>query len=157
MTMDHIDLEILKCLQENARQKASNISQTINLSVSAVTERIKKLEQSGIIEGYTASFNQKKLGNDMCAFMEVSLEHPKFYDNFTKCISENKNVTSCYYITGDFDFMLRVLTDSSEGLEQLHRSIKSIEGVCSTKTHFVLSTVKQEVSVLPDEDIIEEP
>ena len=53
MTMDHIDLEILKCLQENARQKASNISQTINLSVSAVTERIKKLEQSGIIEGYT--------------------------------------------------------------------------------------------------------
>ena len=53
--------------------------------------------------------------------------------------------------------MLRVLTDSSEGLEQLHRRIKSIEGVCSTKTHFVLSTVKQEVSVLPDEDTIEEP
>lgn len=149
--MDNIDKEILKCLISNARMKISDISKRINLSVSAVIERIKKMETGGIIEKYTVILNQKSLGNDLTALMEVSLEHPKYYDSFTKMINENPNVQSCYYLTGEFDFMLKIITDSSDSLEKIHRSIKSLEGVSATKTHFVLKSVKADVSVLPAE------
>lgn len=143
--MDQIDEKILECLKQNAREKASAIAERISLSVSAVIERIRKLEGSGVIRGYTVVLDQKKLGNDLAAYMEVSLEHPKYYDNFTKLVRANPHVTDCSYITGDFDFLLKVMTDSSDGLEKLHREIKEIKGVMSTKTYFVLSTVKDQL------------
>ena len=68
--MDAIDYKILHCLKENARQKASAIGEEINLSVSAVLERIRKMEKCGLIEGYTVVLDQKQLGNDMTALME---------------------------------------------------------------------------------------
>lgn len=147
--MDAIDYKILKCLMKNARENASSISQQVNLSVSAVIERIKKLESAGVIEKYTVVLNQKSLGNTMLALMEVSLEHPKYFDSFTDKVKMHDNIASCYYITGDFDFLLKIVTDSSEGLEKVHRDIKSIEGVSLTKTHFVLSGIKNEYSLLP--------
>lgn len=115
--MDSLDLKILSCLKNNARAKASQISEEVNLSVSAVTERIKKLEASGVICGYTVVLDQKKLGNDVIALMEVSLEHPRYYDRFTELVAQNPNIVSCYYMTGDYDFMLKIITDSSDSLE----------------------------------------
>ncbi len=148
--MDAIDYKILQHLKENARQKASAIGEAISLSVSAVLERIRKMEKDGIIEGYTVMLDQKKLGNDMTALMEVSLEHPRYFDSFTAMVQANENVISCDYLTGDFDFMLKVLTDSSESLERIHRQIKSVEGVSATRTHFVLKNIKNEVTVIPE-------
>ena len=74
--LDSVDYAILGCLKENARMSASEIGKKINLSVSAVIERIKKLEKNQIIQGYTVSLNQSKMGNSLVAIMEVSLEHP---------------------------------------------------------------------------------
>lgn len=150
--MDTMDYKILKCLQSNARNTASDISKEIHLSVSAVLERIRKMEKNDIIKNYTIIVDQKKLGNDMSALMEVSLEHPKFYESFTAAIKHNSNVVSCYYLTGDFDFMLKIFCKSSEHLERIHREIKSLEGVSSTKTHFVLKDVKNVFSVIPNAD-----
>ncbi len=147
--MDAIDYKILRSLKANARQKASQISEEINLSVSAVLERIRKMERAGVIEGYTVVLDQKQLGNDMTALMEVSLEHPRYYESFTDMIREHKNIVSCDYLTGDFDFMLKILTDTSESLEEIHRQIKSIDGVSATRTHFVLKNVKNEQTVIP--------
>jgi len=148
--MDTLDNKILRALGANARQKASAISQEINLSVSAVIERIHKLEDSGVIVGYTAVLDQKRLGNDISAWMEVSLEHPKHYDTFVARIQKIDNILACHYLTGDFDFMLHVVARSSEALEGIHRRIKKIEGVSATKTHFVLKTVKSNTCLLPD-------
>ena len=86
--MDKIDLKILKCLHDNARLTASAISEEIKLSVSAVIERIKKLESNGIIKGYTIDIDQEKMGNNMVALMEVSLKHPDYYDEFVKLVKE---------------------------------------------------------------------
>lgn len=147
--MDQTDLKILHCLKKNARQKASAISEEINLSVSAVTERIKRMEQSGIIRSYTVILDQRQLGNDVTALMEVSLENPRYFDAFAKMIEETPNIVSCYYMTGDFDFMLKILTNSSDNLELIHRKIKSMDGVSGTKTHFVLKSVKTDVTVVP--------
>ncbi len=147
--MDYIDYKILKELKANAREKASVISEKIGLSVSTVIDRIRKMEDSGIISGYTVKINQKKTGNDMTALMEVSLEHPKYYDEFTEMIRNNPNIVDCYYLTGEFDFILKVITDSSDSLEMIHRNIKSMDGVSATNTHFVLKSVKNEFSILP--------
>lgn len=148
--MDYIDYKILKELKANAREKASVISEKIGLSVSTVIDRIRKMEDSGIISGYTVEINQKKTGNDMTALMEVSLEHPKYYDEFTEMIRNNPNIVDCYYLTGEFDFILKVITDSSDSLEMIHRNIKSMDGVSATNTHFVLKSVKNEFSILPN-------
>lgn len=150
--MDNIDYRILKCLKENARLTASAISEEINLSVSAVIERIKKMETGGIIKGYTIEVDQKKLGNEMVAIMEVGLKHPKYYEEFVSLIKQNDSIVACFYMTGDFDFILKIVTDSAAGLDEVYKFVKGYEGVSATETHFVLKTEKDEVSVIPEAD-----
>ena len=140
----------MQSLARNARKKASAISQEVNLSVSAVIERIHKLEDSGVIRGYTTVLDQKRLGNDISAWMEVCLEHPKYYDAFAAQMQQMDNIVTCHYLTGDFDFMLFIVARSSEALEALHRHIKETPGVSATKTHFVLKTVKENSCLLPE-------
>lgn len=148
--MDAIDYKILTCLKENARENATNIGAKINLSTSAVIERIKKLESSGMIQQYTTIINQSALGRELFAFIYVSLEHPKHYENFVEKIKENSSVAECYYIAGDFDFILKVVTKTGKTLEEILNYIKCISGVSLTRTSVVLSTNKCEVCLLPE-------
>lgn len=142
--MDNLDYEILGCLKDNSREKASTISRKINLSVSAVLERIHKLEQSGVIRGYTVVTNKKMLGIGMQALMEVSLEHPKYYDSFSKAVLDMPEVATCYYVNGDFDFLLRIYAGDAENLEVIHTKVKNMHGVSGTKTYITLRTIKEE-------------
>ena len=148
--MDSMDRSILKCLSENSRRSATDISQAVHLSVAAVIERIRKMERKGIIQQYTIVADQHKLGNDVTALMEVSLEHPKYYDEFAQLIQTNDSIVACFYMTGDFDFILKIVTDSAAGLDEVYRFVKGYEGVSATETHFVLKTLKDEVSVIPE-------
>lgn len=150
--MDEIDYQILCCLKENSRENATNIGTKINLSTSAVIERIKKLENSGVIQQYTTLINQNALGRDLTAFISVRLEHPKHYENFVRRINENTSVAECYYIAGDFDFILKVVTGSGKTLEGILNGVKSISGVSLTRTSVVLSTNKRDVCLLPDKE-----
>lgn len=147
--MDSIDYKILSYLRSNARENATVIGAKINLSTSAVIERIKKLENAGVIKQYTTIFDQKTLGRDLMVFINVRLEHPKFYESFVDTINESKYVVESHYIAGDFDFILKVIASNSKELEEILNSIKSIKGVSMTRTSVVLSTNKCEVSFLP--------
>lgn len=147
--MDSIDMSILRCLKENSRQTASMISQSINLSVSAVIERIRKMEARGMIQQYTVVLDEKQLGNDLTVFVSVRLEHPKYGESFAKEAACHPNVSECYYIAGDVDYLLKIVTDSSHNLEVIHQDIKEMAGVSWTKTLYVLSTIKNDVAVLP--------
>ena len=149
--MDAIDRRILACLKENARENATNIGAKIILSPSAVIERIRKLEHSGLIQQYTAIIDQHVIGRELMAFINVRLEHPQHYENFVETIKANDTVAECYYIAGDFDFLLKVVTTSGKALEEILTKIKSIEGVSLTRTTVVLSTNKHEVCLLPNE------
>lgn len=151
--MDRIDLKILHHLKQNARAKASAIAESIDLSISAVTERIKKMEQSGVIDRYTLLINQKKIGNDIGAIIEVSIEHPRYIESFIDFVNGMPNIISCCCVTGDYDFVLKVLIDSSEGLEQLYRMVKGFDGVRDTRTYVILKTVKNEVTLLPEDPL----
>jgi Lrp/AsnC family leucine-responsive transcriptional regulator len=150
MEIDATDIKILNILRKNSRVSASLISQRINMSLSAVSERIKKLETSGIIKQYTAILDSKKLGKDTTAFISVRLEHPKFNDHFTENVRNHPEIIECYYLTGDFDYLLKVITSSTEMLSEILNFIKSIKGVSLTKTVVVLSTVKNNFSCPPD-------
>lgn len=148
--MDRTDYEILACLKENARENATNIGAKINLSTSAVIERIKKFENSGLIKQYTIVINQQAVGGELTAFISVRLEHPKYYENFVEVVNSHNSITECYYIAGDFDFILKVITKTAQSLEDILNYIKSIDGVSLTRTSVVLSTNKNDVCLLPD-------
>lgn len=148
--MDKTDYEILACLKENARENATNIGARINLSTSAVIERIKKFEASGLIKQYTIVVNQQVLGGELMAFISVRLEHPKYYERFVELVNGHNSIAECYYIAGDFDFILKVITKNAQYLEDILNYIKSIDGVSLTRTSVVLSTNKNEVCMLPD-------
>ena len=131
--MDYLDQQILMKLKENARQSASDISKEIHLSVSTVIDRIRKMESSGVT-----------------ALMEISLEHPRYNELFIENIKKNPNIISCYYLTGEFDYLLKIACQSSEHLEQIHHWIKDQGGVRQTRTHYVLRTEKNIYSPLPE-------
>ncbi len=150
--MDKVDLQILSYLKENARMKASDISKEINFSVSSVIERIKKLEKSGIIEKYTILLDEKKIGNEIIALTEVTLSDENAHYEFEKYISKNKNILSCYYIAGDYDFLLKIKASNSETIEKTHREIKGFKGIGNVKTNFSMREIKCEITSLPEED-----
>ena len=116
--IDRINLDILRCHTRSRVCKASEISHKVNLSVSAVIERIHRMEAAGIIRQYTVILDPKQVGNDLTALMEVSLEHPKYYDGLVEMIRQHPNVAECHYLTGEFDFLLKIITDSSASLER---------------------------------------
>lgn len=151
--MDNVDIGILSCLKENARMNASEIGEKVNMSVSAVIERIRKMENAGVIKQYTLVLDAKHTGHELLAFVSVSIEHPKFNDSFAESVLQNKEIVECHYITGDFDFLLKIITHSTTTLERILNVIKSIRGVSLTETLVVLSTVKDEPVVLPDQKV----
>ncbi len=144
--MDSIDLKILSCLKKNSRMNATTIGEEINLSTSAVIERIKKLETTNVILKYTAVIDNEKIGKGITVFISVSLEHPKFDEDFREVIAGNDEIVECHYVTGDYDYMLKGITASSKTLEQLINFVKSIKGVSHTKTLVVMTTTKNEIT-----------
>lgn len=148
--MDDIDVKILKLLQKNARSTISDLSSAVGMSMPAVSERLKKLELSGIIRQYCAILNPQLLNKQLMALMFVSLEHPHFNDSFAEFVKQENEVHECYYIAGDYDYSLKIITANTLSLEQLLNKIKTLPGIQKTKTTVVLSTVAERPSVTPD-------
>jgi Lrp/AsnC family leucine-responsive transcriptional regulator len=147
--MDDIDCRIIACLKENARTKLSAIADTVSLSITATADRIRKLENTGIISGYTVLLDETKIGHDIIALIFVRIEHPRFNEEFCRQVKLHPEILECHYVTGDYDFILKVVTSGSAGIERLLTFVKSIKGVSLTRTLVVLSTVKSELSVTP--------
>ena len=147
--MDHIDAKILQCLTEDARMNASQISQQVNLSISAVIERMKKMEASGLIRGYTAVIDEKLAGIHVQAMISIRLEHPKYNQEFNRQMCNHTSVMECFYITGDFDYIARIGVSSTDELTKVLHDIKQIPGVSLTRTYVVLDNIKQSTPVMP--------
>ncbi|MFA6942077.1 MAG: Lrp/AsnC family transcriptional regulator, partial [Clostridiaceae bacterium] len=143
----NIDIKIIKLLQSNSRMTASEISRKINLSIPAVSDRLKKLDASGIIEKYTIILNAKKLNKSLTAIMLVSLDNPKFADRFIEFVNREDEIIECHYLAGDFDYSLKIITENTETLEIILDKIKLVPGVMKTKTTVTLSTIKNSYSV----------
>ena len=138
--LDATDLRILDLLQENCKRPLAAIGEKVGLSAPAVTERIHKLEQAGIVTGYVALLDGRKLGIDVTAFIGVAIGHPRAIDSFERGIEGLDDVLECHHVTGLHTLMLKVKTESTETLVELIDRIRSIEGVSRTETLIVLSS-----------------
>lgn len=147
--MDITDVRIIKLLQINARISISDISKIVNLSVSAVGERLKKLENSGIIQKYTVILDPILLSKELSVIINVRLERPKYTEDFLTLVHAENEILECHYITGEFDYSLKIVTHSTSTLERIMNGIKSIPGIQKTQTHVILSTLKSQYTVTP--------
>lgn len=144
--MDRIDEEILRLLTANGRMTSSQISRQVHLSVPAVAERIRKLEEAAIIERFTVKLGREQIGLRLLAFIMVQLEKPEHIAGFREMILQTDSVLECHHMAGSYDYMLKVALPGTRELEQLiSETIKQIPGVVKTNTMIVLSTMKEEM------------
>ena len=140
--IDKVDHKILEILQNTGRDSASHIATEIGMSVPAVSERIHKLEESGIISGYEAIVDPKKVGLDVAAIITLVSESSRNFDEIVKLANETQEVVQCFTTTGAGSHLLIVNTENSESLEWLLRGIQSWPGVLRTETQLILSSYK---------------
>jgi|TARA_B100001540_G_scaffold12795_1_gene11271 Lrp/AsnC family leucine-responsive transcriptional regulator len=140
--IDKVDHKILEILQNTGRDSASHIATEIGMSVPAVSERIHKLEESGIISGYEAIVDPKKVGLDVAAIITLVSESSRNFDEIVTLANETQEVVQCFTTTGAGSHLLIVNTENSESLEWLLREIQSWPGVLRTETQLILSSYK---------------
>jgi Lrp/AsnC family leucine-responsive transcriptional regulator len=145
--LDDLDNKLLQILQQQGRTKRNELAEEIKLSVPAVSERLKKLEDHGIIEGYYAKVNRKAYGLDILAFIYVIMESSQYYKDLIKNVEHHRQILECHSVLGDGSHLLKVLVRNTEALEKLLSEIQSWPGVISTKTTYVLSTIKETTAI----------
>lgn len=149
--MDKVDLKILQLLQENSKITNLDLSKKIGLSPAPTLERVKKLELSGVIQSYHAKVDSSKLGLNVSTFVLVSLAWQKenALENFIAKVNDIDEITEAYIITGDGDFLLRIICKDIADYEQvLFKKLSKIQEVERIKTLMTLSKVKK-TKVLP--------
>lgn len=142
--LDEFDLKILDLLSHNARMSWAEMASELGLSAPAAAERVKKLEQRGIIKGYAALIAPELIGAEVTAFVAVELERPRHRAGFLKRVMKIAAVMECHHCAGGADYLLKVRVRNLRALEALvSDAVKSMDGVASTRTTIVLSTLKE--------------
>ena len=146
--LDEIDYKILNILQEDGRVPVAEIARQVKLASPSVHERISKLEQDGIIKGYTAILDSKKLGLDVTAFIGIKV-NPSISsgDSILNELVKIDNILEAHTVTGEEDILVKVRTENTTSLEKLLKKIYSIKGVQNTRTTGVLSTTKETLKI----------
>lgn len=148
--MDSTDERLVALLQENGRATQLELAKEIGLSQPATAERIRKLEERGVILGYAARVDAAKLGKDVTAFIGVSIEHPKYFDAFAKKVLAHPDVLEAHRVAGADSYLLKVKTQNTASLDKLLvEELRTIAGVTRSHTTIVLSSVKESTAVSP--------
>ena len=154
--INEIDKQILKILQENARTPNAEIARQVGMAPSAILERIRKLEERGVIQGYGVRLNGRALGLGLLAFVLVRTDELSVEDDAAQQLARMPEVLEVHHIAGEDCFLVKVRTADTEALGQLLREqIGAIESVRSTRTTIVLHTAK-ETEALPIQEVSQE-
>ncbi|MDP9233154.1 MAG: Lrp/AsnC family transcriptional regulator [Actinomycetota bacterium] len=160
---DVLDRQILRLLRQDGRMSVASIAKEVGLSGPSVHERIKKLEQRGIIAGYTAVLEPRLLNRPHVAFVMVTLAEGNEFaidDPIVARICEEPDVLEFHRIAGEDCYLVKVRSATNKDLENLLRRIRKIRGVARTRTTIVLSTELERPSIevpLEDESVVEQP
>jgi Lrp/AsnC family leucine-responsive transcriptional regulator len=142
--LDATDRKILALVQKDASLAQAEIARRVGLSTAAVHERLKKLESAGVIRRWTAVVDPAAVGAQVCAFIEVFFEHPRFEKGFIERVKKLDAVQECHHITGEFSLLLKARVADMPALQTLLlEQLSGHEGVRQTRTVMVLSTVKE--------------
>jgi Lrp/AsnC family transcriptional regulator, leucine-responsive regulatory protein len=150
MKFDATDQKILNILQVNSKITNAQLASEIGISASGMLDRVKRLENAGIIKKYVALVDPEKAGRGVIALVSVSLSAHKMnaFDTFTRQIKKIDEVLECYHTAGEEDFVLKVVVkDIPEYENFILKKLTRIEGVNKVKTNFVLSTVKYNTKI----------
>jgi Lrp/AsnC family transcriptional regulator, leucine-responsive regulatory protein len=144
--MDAIDRKILLALQKNARASLQEVGQAVGLSTSPCWERIRKMEQAGVIEGYTVRLNGPALGWQDTVLVQLTLDShtDNTLEKFGEQLAAIPEVVEAYLVSGDYDYLLRVAVKDTRDYERLLRErLYKIKGIRHSKSSFVLRTLKK--------------
>jgi len=148
--LDSTDLQLLKHIQENSNYTTKELAALVNLSQTPVYERIRKLEKEGYIKKYMALLDAEKLGRELIVFCHITLkQHTKEIGNrFVSDIMSLKEVTECYNISGDYDFMLKVMVKHMKDYQDfVINSLGSVKNIGSAHSTFVIGTIKHTYAI----------
>lgn len=150
INIDDIDLSILRELSKDARAPVSTISTKVNLSIPAVSERIKKLEKAGYINKYTTVLNPKMFNKNLTCFSLITLRYEEGkLDDFLEFVRTEPDIMECHLIAGEYEYLLKIITDGPESLGKLLSSIRMKANVLTSSTSIILNTLKDEISYQP--------
>jgi Lrp/AsnC family transcriptional regulator, leucine-responsive regulatory protein len=144
--VDEIDRKILEALQNDARTPLATIAKEVNLSGAAVAERLRKLEQTGVIRGYQAIVDHEKLGKPLMAFVRVTQSGPDYDEDAQQraALLADPDIMEIHHVAGEDCFILKVRAADPRGLEALLKRLRTRLHVDRTVTMIVLSTVKDD-------------
>ena len=143
--MDITDIRILKILQQEARISMKELGLRVNLTSPAVSERIRRLEESGVIEGYAAIVNPKKLKLHVEAIVHVSMK-VSAHERFKKMAQEEREIIECHHVTGEDCMTVKVVCEDTHKLEEI---LDKIQAIGDTKTAIILSSPLKRKPIVP--------
>ena len=148
--LDSIDKKLLELLQKDCKQTNKQLSVQLNLSSTAVYERTRKLEKSGVITRYVAVIDKNKVNRSFVALCQIKLtQHTKEYlVKFEKEVAELSEVMECYHVSGEYDYLLKVcVRDMTAFREFMVTKLTTLHHIGSTQSSFVISEVKNETCI----------
>ncbi len=145
--LDDLDIKVLKILQKEGRTKRNELAEAVGLSIPAISERLHKLEEKKVIEGYFAKLNRNAFGYDIMAYILVVMESSKYYKSLISHVEKLPQILECHSVLGEGSHLLKAISKNTESLEKLLSEIQSWPGVMATKTTFVLSTIKETTEI----------
>ena len=149
MMVNTLDVKLIDRLMRFARSTWAELGGLVDLSAPAAAERVHKLEERGIIKGYSAIIDPEAVGLGLAALISVCLERPEHRKNFLETVNSLPEILECHHVAGDEDYVIKVICKDTRDLERLvSEEIKAVNGIMKTKTTIILSTVK-DTPILP--------
>ncbi len=155
--IDSIDAQILDLLQKDGRMKRTELAEAVELSVPSVSERMRKLEERGVITGYHAVVDPTRLHVDIAAFVRVISTGSDHYSEFIEAVTAMDEVQELHSITGEGSHILKVRVRNTAALESLLGRIQHLPGVRGTQTSLVLSSLKEARYLKVEPMVLSEP
>ncbi|PID40898.1 MAG: AsnC family transcriptional regulator [Proteobacteria bacterium] len=150
--MDKISLKILKILQKKARIPNVEVARQVGMAPSAVLERIRKLEKSGLIDGYEVRLNPERVGKSQVAFIQIRTSGGSDQDKLVEALTAIAQIQEIHFVAGRYSYLLKIRENDTKALGRLVRErIASLDGVVSTETTIVMDTFK-ETARIPIDD-----
>lgn len=157
--LDELDRTLLTTLQEDARQSNVELARRVDLSATGLQKRLRRLEDAGVITRYVALVDREALGYDMLCFVQVTLQRhePDAVNNFRGEVQSMVEVLECHHLTGEFDYLLKVVVRNRKHLEQfILNTLTPVRGMDKIRTSLVLSEIKAASAVpLCDPSVLE--
>ena len=148
--LDQVDWRVLGLLQDDARMTSADLARKVDLSAAGVQKRLRKLEESGVIQRYVTIVKREAIGLDLLCYVQISLAHhePKTVEGFREAVKRMPEVLECHYLTGEFDYLMKVVVSNHQHLEQfLFEKLTQARGVDKIRTSIVLNEIKHWTSL----------